>query len=80
MAFNATRVTADGVAITKSDSTNLSLFGFYVGGAGDVTIKTLLGTSLLFTAVPAGTTIRIGVSKIMSTGTTATSIVGLGPT
>lgn len=79
MAFNATLVTSDGVAITPSDSTNLSLFGFYVGVTGDVTVKTLLGTSLLFKAVPAGTQVRIGVSRIMAAGTTATNIVGFGP-
>lgn len=80
MSFKVSRITADGVAITPSNATQLSLFGFYVGVTGDVTILTSLGTSLLFKAVPAGKIIRIGISKIMSTGTTATGIVGLGPT
>lgn len=80
MAFKASRVTADGVAVTPSNVTLLSLFGFYVGGTGDVNMVTSRGTTLLFKAVPAGTTIRIGVSQILSTSTTATNIVGLGPT
>ena len=80
MAFRATTITADGVAITPSNSTALSLFGFYVGSTGDVNVVTLKGTTVLFKAVPAGTSIRVGVSKILSTSTTASNIIGYGPT
>lgn len=80
MAFNSTLVTTDAKAVTPSDSTAVSFFGFYVGGTGDVAVTTFAGTTTTFKAVPVGTTIMVAVSKIMSTGTTATQIVGFGPT
>lgn len=79
MAFNATRVTADAKPITKSDSTAVSFFGIYVGGTGDVKVTTMAGTDVVFSAVPVGTTLWVAVSKVWSTGTTASLMVGLGP-
>lgn len=68
----------DCVAITKSDSTTLSLAGFYVGVTGDVAVQTTAGvTAVVFKAVPAGQVIKLQVARIMSTATTATDIVGL---
>lgn len=68
----------DAVAITKSDSTLLTIAGFYVGVTGDVAVQTTAGvTAVVFKAVPAGTIIRLPVARIMSTATTATDIVGL---
>lgn len=70
----------DSVAITKSDVTDLSglkIKGIWVGVAGDVAIIGLRGTvSVVFTA-PAGSIIPIMPSKVMSTGTTASGLVGL---
>lgn len=69
----------DAVAIIKSDATvyNPPLRGLYVGGLGDVAVVTQDGSAVTFTAVPAGTYFPIGLLKVMSTGTTATNIVGL---
>lgn len=68
---------SSGKVLVKSDVTLQSFKALYVGGVGDVTIIDETGTSVLFSAVPAGTTIPIGGSKLMSTGTTATLVVGL---
>lgn len=65
-------------AVTKSDSTVLDCNGFYVGGAGNVAIKSYTGdTAVVFTAVPAGTVINVQCKHIMETSTTATAIVAL---
>ncbi len=84
MAFNATQVTTNAKAVTKSDSTEVAFFGLYIGGTGDVAVKTLAdgssGTAITFVAVPAGTIIPLAVCRVMSAGTSATSIVGFGPT
>lgn len=63
-------------AVTKSDATVIAADALYVGGAGDVTCLDRDGTSALYTC-PAGTYILCQVTKVMSTGTTATLIVGL---
>jgi hypothetical protein len=69
------------VAITKSDATDLTaskIRGLWVGGAGDVAVIAA-GDSAAVTivGVPAGTLLPVSVVKVMSTNTTATSIVGL---
>jgi hypothetical protein len=40
-------------------------------------VVTEKGTTVLFSAVPVGTIIRIRTSKVLSTSTTATLMVGL---
>ena len=67
----------DAIAITKSDATVLiGLRGIYVGGTGDVAVTTPTG-DVTFSAVPAGTILPVSASKVLSTGTTATLMVGL---
>lgn len=67
----------DGFAVTPSDSVNFTIAAkcLYVGGAGTVTIVTRLGTVLQFT-VPAGGILPWRCTRVNSTGTTATLIVG----
>lgn len=68
------------VAVTPSDSAALAspARALFVGGAGTLTIDTTGGeTSVLFSSVPAGATIILGVTKVHATGTTATGIVAL---
>jgi hypothetical protein len=73
----------DAQALTKSDTTtytsaNGGLFdGLYVGGAGDVAVRTEAGTVVTFSGALAGTTIPIKFDRLMSTNTTATLILGL---
>jgi hypothetical protein len=68
-----------GVAVTPSDSTvqpGGKFDALYVGGAGNVTLFTG-GAAILFTAVPAGTILPVGGTRVNSTATTATAMVAL---
>lgn len=69
----------DAAAVAPSDTNDLAAVtrGLYVGGAGALTVITAAGNTVAFAAVPAGTTIRIRVSRVKLTGTAATSIVAL---
>lgn len=65
------------VAVTKSDSTVLTeTRGLYVGVEGDVAV-TIGGANVTFVGVPSGAILPIRVTKVLSTGTTASSIVAL---
>jgi hypothetical protein len=79
MAYNATLETIDAYACTPSDSAIQSGFGFYVGTTGSVSVVTAAGTTVVFTAVPAGAIIPLNIQKINLTGTSATNIVIFGP-
>jgi len=64
-------------AITPNDGADLAQPGIlWVGGVGDLTVDTLFETSVLISAVPAGTLVPLVVRKVHATGTTATLIVG----
>lgn len=79
MAARVEPVTAsDAFAITPSDSTIFATIpsALYVGGAGDVIVVTEKGTQVLFTSVPAGTTIPLRVTQVKA-GSDASNIVGL---
>ncbi len=70
----------DAVAIVPSDSAEQGppiLSGVYVGGAGDVTLVTEVGTTTTFKAAPVGATIFCRARLVKATGTTATNLVGL---
>lgn len=69
----------DAFDITPSDSADLSTYArsLYIGGAGDVNLDTVQGTTIVFHAVPAGTILPVGVRRVRSTSTTATDIIGL---
>lgn len=68
-------------AVTPNDSTNLPLgtaAALWVGGAGNVAILADIDTSAVtIVAIPAGTILPIRTKRVLSTGTTATSIVAL---
>jgi len=68
------------VAITKSDSTvyDPPLLAIWVGGAGNVVVRTFADqTTVTLVGATAGQMIPICVDQILSTNTTATSMVGL---
>ena len=67
----------DAAAVTKSDTTKVAFDALYVGGTGDVAVTTVAGSVVTFTAVPAGSIIPIRCTRVMSTNTDATAIVGL---
>jgi hypothetical protein len=68
-----------GFAITPGDGSDLAIAtrALWVGGAGDVKVTTLGGDTVILVGVTAGSLIPIRVSRVFSTSTTATSIVGL---
>lgn len=70
---------SDAAAVTASDTADNIFAGLYIGAAGDVTVVTAAGNTVLFKAVPVGTIIPINVIKVKSTGTASTSITGLLP-
>lgn len=69
----------DFVAITPGDSTNLDQSGIraiYVGGAGNLIVRKIGGSTSVTFAVVAGAILPIRVGRVM-TATTATGLVGL---
>lgn len=66
----------NGYAVTPSDTAANAASGLYIGGAGNVAVTMAGGALLTHVAVPAGTFMPIQVSKVMSTNTTATNIIG----
>lgn len=67
----------EGANVTPNDNTDLDPYArsLWVGVAGDVTIQTPRGTSVLFKGCGAGAIIPCHVKRLMATGTTATDIV-----
>ena len=67
------------IAITPSDSTDLAhnSRAIYVGGAGNLVVTPAGGGSNVTLAVVAGAVLPIRVSRVLSTGTTATGLVNL---
>jgi hypothetical protein len=69
-----------GVEITPSDTTDLPALarGLWIGGAGAVRVILADDPSpVTFSGVAAGTLLPVIVRRVLATGTTATSIVGL---
>lgn len=69
-----------GFAVTPSDTVNIpeGTRGLYVGASGDVAVILLDDTtSVVFTGLAAGIIHPIAAKRVLSTGTTATGIVGV---
>ncbi|WP_375599371.1 hypothetical protein [Devosia sp. Naph2] len=68
-----------GAAVAPNDDTDLTIVtrAVYVGGSGNLAVIMQSGAELTFENVSDGQLLPIRVSRIKSTGTTATSIVGL---
>jgi len=67
-------------AVTPSDTVKANCRAIYVGGAGNISIKTTAdAAAVVFTALPVGTLLPVMVDGgyIMSTSTTATLLVAL---
>ncbi|RJP21671.1 MAG: hypothetical protein C4529_07020 [Deltaproteobacteria bacterium] len=69
----------NGFAVTPHDSNEVAQTtrAIWVGGAGTLVVITRGGDTLTLVGVPAGTLLPIRAKIVKSTGTTATSIVGL---
>ncbi len=53
------------------------LNGLYIGVTGAGVVEVSDGSLVTFVAVPAGTLLPVQVRKVMNTGTSASSLVGL---
>jgi hypothetical protein len=65
--------------IVANDSTDFvrTTRAIYVGGGGNVKIKTASGEIVTFSNASAGSTLPIRVARVYATGTTATNLLGL---
>ncbi len=65
--------------VTPSDATIFSIQtrALYVGTSGDLAVRMSDGTLPIFKGVPGGAVLPIAVDKVLTTGTTASNIVGL---
>lgn len=70
----------DAKSVTPDDSNDLTRSparALWVGGAGNLNVDTLEGTTVVITGVAAGTIVPIAVKRVRNTSTTATSILAL---
>jgi len=75
--FEKLSIPTGAVAITPSDSTDLVSPGtLYLGVTGNLVVTVRDGGDVTFSNVPVGF-FPVNVSRVKSTGTTATSIVAL---
>ena len=67
------------VAVTPADGSDLTNVtrALWVGGAGNLAVVMQNGDAVTITGVQAGTLLPFRVSRVKSTGTTATSILAL---
>lgn len=76
MSIDRAGIASDAFAITPSDATTQRAASLWVGAAGNVAVKTEDGTTLTFVGAQAGSIIPVKTLQVLSTGTTATSILG----
>jgi len=76
---NANRQYMNAFAITPHDTNALAITAeaIYVGGAGAVKVTTAGGSTVVFSAVPAGSVIPLKCNLVFAAGTDATALVGL---
>jgi hypothetical protein len=75
MAFKA--IARKNTTVTPDDSTAVNFDALYVGTGGTVKVKDLDGTDGTYVNVSNGQILPVSVSRVYSTGTTASNIVGL---
>jgi len=70
---------SNAVVVSPSDSADLGYVtrGVYVGTTGNMKVTMQDSGTVLFTGIPAGTTLPIRVTRIWSTTTTASTIIAL---
>jgi hypothetical protein len=82
MALQNAVLPAGAFAITPSDAEPVNFTALYVGVGGDVALlpldqNALTGTAVTFRNAPSGSVLPIQGRKVLATGTTAASILGL---
>lgn len=69
---------AAGESVTPHDTNNIDpTKGVYVGTSGDLKVNMLDGTALTFVGIAAGMIHPLTVTRVYSTGTTASDIIAL---
>lgn len=63
--------------VTPSDTAPNTYAALYVGGGGNVAVRTEGGDAVTFSNVVAGSILPVRVNLVKSTSTTATNIIGL---
>lgn len=76
MSFNNSGILNDLGSVTPHATNQNHWMGLYVGGAGDVKVKTAGGTDVTFSSVPAGGWLPVATQLVYAVGTTATLILG----
>lgn len=76
---DATVAAHSAAAVTPSDSAVIPVTrGLFIGGGGTVKVDMAVdGAAITFNALVAGTILPVQVTRVYSTGTTATSIIAL---
>jgi hypothetical protein len=65
-------------AVTPHNTNDIiETYSLYIGGAGALKVDMSDGSTQTFTAVAAGSVVPIAVTRVYSTGTTATGIIAL---
>lgn len=70
----------DAAAVTPSDTVDLpdAARALFIGGAGDITIDTLVsGETLTFKGISGGAILPVAARRVRATGTNATFIIAL---
>ncbi|GLQ17876.1 spike base protein, RCAP_Rcc01079 family [Maritalea porphyrae] len=69
----------DAFSITPSDVTDFAelVRAIYIGGPGQVTLKTPSGALVTFEGLSGGSVLPVRAQAVLATGTTATSLVGI---
>lgn len=78
--INAISPARNVAAITPDDATDLTYVAkaLYIGVGGNVYLDAVYeGSNVAFVNVPSGTILPVQTTRVYSTGTTATSIVGM---
>ena len=73
--FPGGALSADALKSDVNDLPNPSVI--YVGVTGNVAVITAQGDTVTFVGVPAGSTVPVQVTRVLATGTTATSLVAI---
>jgi hypothetical protein len=68
---------ANAASVTPNDAADLPnvALAIYVGGTGNLNVDMYNGVTVVFSGVPAGTTLPIKVKRVRAASTTATLIV-----
>ena len=70
-------VTRDAITVIAHPGSETETRGLWIGSTGTLKVDLVSGSTVTFTAVPAGCELKIQVTRVYLTGTSADSIVAL---